>query len=163
MRRISHHQIIFGVEYVDWEGLGTVRIKWNKGVDERMSFKSYEMAYCSSIEHEHEIDLLWNGMRQAENLENPMRQQGNKKLNEKRIHPTQKPKQLYKWILKNFAKEGNKILDTHLGSGSIVIAIDDVNKFEKMNLTLTGSEIDKEYFEAMMKRVNNEISQSQLF
>jgi site-specific DNA-methyltransferase (adenine-specific) len=76
---------------------------------------------------------------------------------EKRIHPTQKPRELYKWILHKYAKEGNKILDTHLGSGSIAIACHDY-KFD-----LTASEIDKEYFDATMKRVSNHIAQTVLF
>ena len=86
-----------------------------------------------------------------------------KALQEGKIHPTQKPKQLYKWILKNFAKEGDKILDTHLGSGSIAIAVDSMNKIEKLNLTLTASEIDAEYFKRTMKRINNELAQTSLF
>jgi len=66
-----------------------------------------------------------------------------------KIHPTQKPVQLYKWLLLNYAKEGNTILDTHLGSGSIAIACYD------MGFDLDGFEIDKEYFDAMMKRFEN--------
>ena len=63
------------------------------------------------------------------------------------IHPTQKPVYLYRWILQNYAKDGYKILDTHLGSGSIAIACHDY-KFD-----LTACELDKEYFEAAMKRI----------
>ena len=77
--------------------------------------------------------------------------------NQVKIHPTQKPAQLYKWILNNYAKEGNKILDTHLGSGSIAIACHDY-KFD-----LVASEIDKEYYEATMKRVSNHLAQTVLF
>jgi site-specific DNA-methyltransferase (adenine-specific) len=156
MRRISHHQIIFGVEYVDWEGLGTGRIKWNKGVDERMSFKSYEMAYCSSINYEHQVDLLWNGMRQAENLENPMRQQGNKKLNEKRIHPCHKPILLYKKIALDFDLKDKKVYCGHNGSGSDRIALDEYVK------EFVASEIDKEYFDLQENRWRNYKSQPKL-
>ena len=66
-----------------------------------------------------------------------------------KIHPCQKPVDLYAWILKNYAKEGDKILDTHLGSGSIAIACYD------MGFDLTGYEIDKEYFDAAVKRLEN--------
>lgn len=66
-----------------------------------------------------------------------------------RIHPTQKPVKLYKWLLKNYAKDGDKILDTHLGSGSIAIACYD------MGFDFTGYEIDKEYFDAAVKRLEN--------
>lgn len=75
--------------------------------------------------------------------------QGNMKDKEVRIHPTQKPIALYKWLLKNYAKPGDKILDTHLGSGSIAIACYD------MGYDLTGYEIDKEYFDAAQKRLDN--------
>ena len=79
------------------------------------------------------------------------------KKDDPRIHPTQKPKQLYKWILNKYAKQGDKILDTHLGSGSIAIACHDYG-FE-----LTACELDKEYFDKAMKRINNHINQQNLF
>lgn len=81
--RVSKHQIIFGVEYINWKGLGSGRIKWDKCIPEGVSFKGYEMAYCSLIDYEMEIKLLWSGMNQAKSLTEPTTQQGNKKLNEK--------------------------------------------------------------------------------
>ena len=69
---------------------------------------------------------------------------------EKRIHPTQKPVALYEWILRNYAKPGDKILDTHVGSGSSRIAC------EKLGFDFVGFEIDKEYFEKEEKRFMNE-------
>lgn len=149
MKRISKHQIIFGVEYVDWIGLGTGRIKWNKGVAEGMSFKDYEMAYCSSINHTHEINLLWSGMMQAESLQNPMRQQGNKQLNEKRIHPCQKPVLLYKRIALDFDLKDKKIFCGHNGSGSDRIA------FYNFCKQFIASEIDKEHFDDQEQRWRN--------
>ena len=74
-----------------------------------------------------------------------------------KIHPTQKPQKLYKWLLDNYAKEGDKILDTHLGSGSIAIACHDY-KFD-----LTACELDKEYFDKAMERINNHVAQQKLF
>ena len=74
-----------------------------------------------------------------------------------RIHPTQKPKQLYKWLLGKYAKDGDKILDTHLGSGSSRIAA------HEMGLDFTGFELDKDYFEAAEKRYQNHIKQLNLF
>ncbi len=74
-----------------------------------------------------------------------------------RIHPTQKPIALYKWLLKNYAKEGDKILDSHLGSGSSRIACYD------MGFDFVGYEIDKDYFNAQEKRFNNHIAQYRLF
>jgi site-specific DNA-methyltransferase (adenine-specific) len=74
-----------------------------------------------------------------------------------KIHPTQKPAELYKWLINKYAKEGDKILDTHLGSGSIALACHDYN------FDLTACELDKEYFDAAMKRINNHIGQTKLF
>jgi len=73
------------------------------------------------------------------------------------MHPTQKPVALYKWLLDKYAKEGDKILDTHLGSGSIAIACHDY----KFNLT--ACELDKEYFDKAMQRINNHMAQQKLF
>ena len=157
MKRISMNQIIFGVEYVNWTGLGKGRIKWNKGVAAGVSFKDYEMAYCSSIDHTHEIDLLWAGMCQAADLKNPMTQQGNKKLNEKRIHPCHKPTLLYKKIAIDFNLKGKKIYCGHNGSGSDRIAFQDyVSEF-------IASEIDPEYYNLQEKRYRNAFLNYKLF
>ena len=74
-----------------------------------------------------------------------------------KIHPTQKPSKLYKWILDKYAKPGDKILDTHLGSGSIAIACHDYG------FDLTACELDKEYFDKAMQRINNHTKQLNLF
>lgn len=115
-------------------------------------FADCEMAWTNFDSAVRKFKFRWAGMLQ-----------GNMKDKEQRIHPTQKPVQLYKWILKRFAKDGMKILDTHLGSGSIAIAIDSINKIEKLGLTLTASEIDPEYFKDAMKRIKNETAQTSLF
>jgi site-specific DNA-methyltransferase (adenine-specific) len=73
------------------------------------------------------------------------------------FHPTEKPYKLYKWLLDKYAKQGDKILDTHLGSGSIAIACHDYG------FDLTACELDKEYFDKAMKRINNHIAQTKLF
>lgn len=88
---------------------------------------------------------MWNGMLQ-----------GDMKNKENRIHPTQKPVRLYDWILKNYAKEHQIILDTHLGSGSSRIAANKAGVF-------FGCEIDKEYFDKQNKRYEDFISQTRLF
>ena len=85
------------------------------------------------------------------------------KNKELRIHPTQKPIKLYEWLLINYSKQGDKILDTHLGSGSIAIAVDKVNKSEKMNLTLTACELDKDYFKQSIERIEENTKQDVLF
>jgi site-specific DNA-methyltransferase (adenine-specific) len=74
-----------------------------------------------------------------------------------RIHPTQKPVALYKWLLDKYGKQGDKILDTHLGSGSIAIACHDYG------FDLTACELDKEYFDKAMQRINNHTAQTKLF
>ena len=83
--------------------------------------------------------------------------QQNMKNKQKRIHPTEKPIQLYEWLLQNYAKEGDKILDTHLGSGSIAIAC------HNLGFDLTACELDKDYYEAAMKRINEHKNQLRMF
>jgi len=78
------------------------------------------------------------------------------------IHPTQKPVNLYDWILTKYATEGMKILDTHFGSGSIALAVDKANRLDKMNLHLTASEINKEYIDKAIKRIQESIKQGTL-
>lgn len=74
-----------------------------------------------------------------------------------RIHPTQKPVKLYEWLLMNYAKEGDTVLDTHLGSGSIAIAC------HNLGFSLDGYEIDKEYYDAACKRLKQHQSQLTIF
>lgn len=157
LRRVSKEQIIFGVEYVDWVGLGTGRIKWNKGVADGLSFKGYEMAYASMIDHVEEIDLLWSGMMQAKSLTEPMIQQGNKKLNEKRIHPCHKPRLLYRKLINDYGFKGMKLLDTHLGGGSIRI------EAYLAECDFTAFEINPEYYMKQEKRFKEFTSQLVLF
>ena len=83
--------------------------------------------------------------------------QGNKALNEKRIHPTQKPVALYAWIFQRYTKPGYKVLDTHLGSGSIRIAAYDAG------LEFVGCEIDADYFNAQEERFETYIAQQSMF
>ena len=79
------------------------------------------------------------------------------------IHPTQKPIALYAWILKNYAKQGDKILDTHFGSGSIACAVHKANIIDKMDLSLVACELDKDYFESSIQRVKEALQTQSLF
>jgi site-specific DNA-methyltransferase (adenine-specific) len=79
--------------------------------------------------------------------------QGNMKNKQNRIHPTEKPIKLYEWLLMNYAKERDKILDTHLGSGSIAIAC------HNLGFDLTACELDKDYYDAAMKRLKQHQNQ----
>ncbi len=158
LKRVTKHQIIFGIEYMDWINVGEGRIRWVKGVAEGMSFKKYELAYCSLIDYELELPLLWAGMMQAKSIFEPMMQQGNKKLNEKRVHPCHKPIMLYDLILKKFGFVEMKILDTHLGGGSSRISAD------KFGVSLfVGFEIDKEYFDLQENRYQKYLEQPKPF
>lgn len=152
LKRISKEQIIWGVEYYDYE-FGKGRIKWDKGVPDGVSFKRYEYAYCSYIDNEVLFEFLWAGFCQAVTSAYPFIQQGNKKLNEHRIHPTQKPVALYKWLLKNYAKPGDKIFDSHMGSQSSRIACYDGG------FDYWGCELDEDYFRDGCKRFKNHIKQ----
>ena len=151
LQRVSKHQIIFGINYMDFHLKGG-RLIWNKLVPEGVSFSDCEIAYCSMFERVENVFFRWAGMIQGvycgKDIMKAIIQQGNKQLNEERIHPTQKPVQLYKWLLKNYAKQGDRILDTHLGSGSSAIAAFDGG------FDFVGCEIDADYFNAALKRFN---------
>lgn len=134
--RISKHQIVWGGNFFGIEG---GYICWNKN---GTVFGEAELAYCSMINSVRVFEYTWNGMLQ-QNMSNK----------EQRIHPTQKPIALYQWLLKNYAKPGDKILDTHLGSGSSRIAA------YKMGFDFWGYEIDKDYFEAQEKRFKQAITE----
>lgn len=145
--RISKHQIIWGINYYYIKNLGTGRIIWDK-VNGDSSFSDCEIAYCSIHDSVRMFSYLWNGMMQGKNMYEGKIQRGNKKLNEKRIHPTQKPVVLYDWLFENYAKPGMKIIDTHLGSGSICISA------HKFGVGLVGCEKTKEYVLAAQERYN---------
>jgi site-specific DNA-methyltransferase (adenine-specific) len=100
---------------------------------------------------------MWNGMMQGKSALEGHIQQGNKKLNEKRIHPTQKPVMLYDWIFATYAQAGQKILDTHLGSGSGRISA------FKYDLDFVGFELDQEHFKRQEKRFKEYSAQGVLF
>ena len=140
--RISKNQIIWGANYfVENLQKGTKGwIVWDKG-QHGLTMSDCEIAY-SSFEKATRIYTINRGL---------IAQKGGS------IHPTQKPEKLYRWLLENYAKQGDKILDTHLGSGSIAIACHDYD-FE-----LTACELDKEYYNASIKRIKNHISQTKLF
>lgn len=156
LKRVSKNQIVWGVNYYSIENLGSGRIIWDK-CNEASSFSDCEIAYCSCIEHVKKFTYMWNGMMQGKSIEQGSVQQGNKNLNEKRIHPTQKPTKLYIWLLQTFAKPNFKILDTHIGSGSIAIACHD------MNFDLVGCELSEHYFELAKNRIEDYQKQLRLF
>jgi len=143
LKRVSQNQIIWGVNYYSYY-LGAGRLVWDK--DNTGVYSDCELAYHSFSNVTRIFRYRWNGMLQQ-----------NMKQKEHRIHPTQKPVALYDWIFKNYSKPNDKILDTHLGSGSSRIAA------HRAGLDFTGCEIDKDYFDAQEKRFKNYISQLRLF
>ncbi len=142
LKRVSKKQIIWGANYF---GLVGGMIYWHKNVT-MPTYSTGELAWVSCMNKLDFVDITWHGMIQHD--------MSNK---ETRIHPTQKPVALYKWLLDKYAKQGDKILDTHLGSGSIAIACHDYG------FDLTACELDKEYFDKAMTRINNHVAQQKLF
>ena len=140
LERISKNQIIWGGNFL---GLCGGVIVWQKN---GTAFGEAEVAICSTHKSVKIFEYTWNGMIQ-----------GDMKNKEIRIHPTQKPVKLYEWILMNYAKQGDKILDTHLGSGSIAIAC------HNLGFDLTACELDTEYYNNALKRLQQHQAQLQMF
>lgn len=141
LQRVSKNQIIWGGNYMTKflkPSMGW--ILWDKGQRD-FSLADGELAW-TSFNKALRIFTYSRGVALAEN---------NKEGG--RFHPTQKPVALYKWLLKNYAKEGDKILDTHLGSGSIAIAC------HYMGFDLTACELDKEYYDQAMQRIEDQTKQ----
>jgi site-specific DNA-methyltransferase (adenine-specific) len=143
--RVSKNQIVFGANHfisrMPFDS--SCWIVWDK--DNSGDFADCELAWTSFSTAVRKFKWRWNGMLQ-ENMKNK----------EKRIQPAQKPVQLYRWLLHNYAKQGDKILDTHLGSGSIAIACHD------LGFDLVACEIDKDYYDAAVKRFGEQTKQLKL-
>ena len=138
IERVSKNQIIWGGNYFNLPPTRCFLI-WDKQQPHNVSFASCEYAWTS---FNLSAKTFYMRPQNADNI---------------RIHPTQKPVKLYEWLLMNYAKEGDTILDTHLGSGSIAIAC------HNLGFELTGYEIDKEYFEAAKKRIEQHKQQGRLW
>jgi site-specific DNA-methyltransferase (adenine-specific) len=145
LQRVSKNQIIWGGNYFsDLLPASSCWVVWDK--DNGDSYQAdCELAFCSFNTAVRKFRFRWWGLLQ-ENMKNK----------EQRIHPTQKPVKLYEWLLMNYAKEGDKILDTHLGSGSIAIAC------HNLGYNLEGYELDKEYYDNALKRIKEHQSQLRL-
>ena len=140
--RISKEQIIWGGNYFDLPPSKHFLIWEKQTISESFSMAMVEYAW-SSINDNAKL-FKWR----------PQRENG--------IHPTQKPVELYAWILSRYAKQGDKILDTHFGSGSIALAVNKANQLDKMNLHLTACEIDEEYINKAIERIKFSIKQTTL-
>ena len=139
--RVSKNQIIWGANYfVEHLNKGTKGwVVWDKA-QYGLTMSDCELAY-SSFQKPTRVYVKNRAVLISQNT----------------IHPTEKPIKLYEWLLMNYAKEGDKILDTHLGSGSIAIAC------HNLKYDLTACELDKEYFEAAIKRIEKHKQQLTMF
>ena len=144
LKRVSKNQIIWGanhfIENIP-KANSSCWVVWNKenGAND---FADCELAYCSFNTAVRKVDLRWHGM-----LQHDMK---NKEI---RIHPTQKPVKLYEWLLMNYAKEGDKIVDTHRGSASLDIAC------HNLGFDLVTCELDTDYFNDGNKRLKQHQNQ----
>lgn len=154
LMRVSKNQIIFGCNYFDYPLIGG-RIVWDK-CNDGSDQSDAEIAYCSMNDRIDIFRYMWRGMFQGKSITEGTTQQGNKRLNEKRIHPTQKPITLYEWLLNRYAKPNDIILDTHVGSASSLIACYNTNhKF-------VGFELDEYYYKVSKQRLDTEMAQMRL-
>ena len=137
--RVSKNQIVWGANHFisKMPFDSSCWLMWDKGFSEDVTFAQFELAWTSFTSTCKKFD------------KHPSQQN--------RIHPTQKPVKLYEWLITNYAKEGDKILDTHLGSMSIAIACHNL-KFD-----LDGWELDEDYYNAGVKRFEQHTKQLQLF
>lgn len=138
--RVSENQIIWGANYftdkINKPSMGWVF--WDKK-NGNSDFSDGELAFTSFNKGLRKFEWLWNGFQ--------------KEKPEERFHPTQKPIALYKWLLMNYAKQGDKILDTHVGSASSLLACYD------MGFDYIGFEIDRDYYDMAQKRIEENKAQ----
>lgn len=148
LQRVSKNQIIFGanhfIENIP-KANSSCWIVWNKD-NGQTDFADCELAYASFKTAVRMFSFKWQGMLQ-----------GNMKNKEIRIHPTQKPVALYLWLLQKYAQPGDKVLDTHLGSGSSALAAHD------LGFDFVGYELDTEYFDKAQERLRQHQRQLSLF
>jgi site-specific DNA-methyltransferase (adenine-specific) len=140
LKRVSKNQIIWGGNYFT-EFLKPTKawIFWYKGQND-LTMSDGEMAWTSFDTVTRQIEINRASL-----------------ISQNTFHPTEKPYKLYKWLLDKYAKNGDKILDTHLGSGSIAIAC------HEYGFELTACELDTEYFDKAVERIKNHVSQQKLF
>jgi len=142
LKRVSKRQIVWGANYF---GLVGGMLYWHKGVT-MPTYSSGELAWLSWLQKIDFVDITWHGMLQSD-----------MKNKEQRMHPTQKPMALYRWLVKNYAKQGDKILDTHVGSASSLVV------YEEMGFEYVGYELDPDYYHDSTKRLEVFRAQPKLF
>ena len=142
LKRVSKKQIIWGANFFNLQG---GMLYWHKNVT-MPTYSTGELAYLSWLNKIDFVEITWHGMLQHD-----------MKNKEVRIHPTQKPVKLYEWLLMTYAKEGDKIVDTHRGSASLDIAC------HNLGFDLVTCELDKDYFNDGNKRLNQHQNQLKMF
>ncbi len=156
--RVSKNQIIWGANHfiskIPYDS--PCWIVWDK-CNGNTDFADCELAWTSFKSSVRQFRFMWAGFMQGKSIEEGWIQQGNKKLNEKRIHPNQKPVALYRWLLRKYAKPGDLILDTHVGSASSLIAC--IHE----DFAYVGFEQDPYYYEAASKRLDEYKGQLSIF
>jgi site-specific DNA-methyltransferase (adenine-specific) len=155
--RVSKRRIIFGENYLLFEqkNQSTGRIFWDK-VNGNNDFSDGELMWTDCHSSVRQIEFMWNGMMKGKSLAEGRVMNGRTE-GSARIHPTEKPVLLYKWLLQNYAKPGDRILDTHGGSMSIAIACYD------LGFDLTATELDADYYRDGKARFERHKAQGQLF
>ena len=144
--RVSKNQIIWGGNFfLDYLGAATCFVVWDKG-RRNMDQADCELAWTSLPGQSRIFNFKWNGMLQEDMKEK-----------EYRIHPTQKPMRLYEWLLQKFAKQGDVILDTHVGSASSLVAC------QRLGFKYVGFEIDEDYYNLAKHRLETEGAQMTIF
>lgn len=148
LKRVSVNQIIWGANHFAgvFDSSSSCWLVWDKQNGDGSGYADCELAYASFKTAVRRFYYRWAGMLQ-----------GDMKNKEIRIHPTQKPVKLYQWLLHNYAKPGQRILDTHLGSGSSAIAA------HYFGVDFVGCELDEDYYNAAKKRFELSTAQSTLF
>lgn len=141
LQRVARRRIIWGSNYYPWVDGNGAAIVWDKRMPRESNMSVCEIASYSENKRVDYVNITWQNVNRGA----PM------------IHPCQKPVKLYEWILMNYAKEGDRILDTHLGSGSLAIAC------HNLGYELVGCELDKTYFDAANNRFEKHKRQLRMF
>jgi site-specific DNA-methyltransferase (adenine-specific) len=141
IRRVARRRIIWGSNYYPWVDGKGASIVWNKSMPRESNMSVCEIASYSENRRVDYVDIVWQNLNRGEAM----------------IHPCQKPVQLYEWLLINYAKEGDRILDTHLGSGSIALAC------HNLGFDLVGCELDPDYYAAACERLDKHKQQLRIF
>lgn len=154
LERVAKRYIVWGCNYFDYR-FAPGRIVWDK-CNGSSTFSDCEIAATNIHDSVRLYRYMWNGMMQGKSVDEGHIMRANKATNDVRTHPTQKPIDLYRWIFRTYAKEGQRILDTHVGSGTSRRAAWDYR------LEFIGFEIDKTYYDIQELYYNEHTAQMRM-